>query len=40
MALLKILAIGNREIEAGELTPAADVIYQLRKKNAQQKPNG
>lgn len=35
LALLKILAIGNREIEAGELTPAADVIRRLREKTAQ-----
>lgn len=35
MALLKILAIGNREIEAGELSPAADVIRRLREKTAQ-----
>lgn len=40
MALLKILAIGNREIEAGELTPAADVIQRLRKRNAPQKAKG
>jgi prevent-host-death family protein len=37
MALLKILALGNREIEAGELTPAADVIRRLREKNSPQK---
>lgn len=35
MALLKVLAIGNQEIEAGELTPAADVIRRLREKTAQ-----
>ncbi len=40
MALLKILAIGNQEIEAGELIPAADVILRLRDKNAQQKAEG
>lgn len=33
MALLKILALGNRQIEAGEVTPAKDVIHRLRKKN-------
>ena len=40
MALLKILAIGNREIEAGEVIPAADVIRRLRKKNAQREAKG
>jgi prevent-host-death family protein len=40
MALLKILAIGNREIEAGEVIPAADVIRRLRKKNAQREVKG
>jgi len=40
MALLKILAIGNREIESGEVIPAADVIRRLRKKNAQREVKG
>ncbi len=31
MALLKILALGNRQIEEGKLEPAADVIERLRK---------
>ena len=32
MALLKILALGNRQIEEGRVQPAADVIKQLRKR--------
>lgn len=30
MALLKILALGNRQIEEGEVGPAASVIRRLR----------
>lgn len=30
LALLKILALGNREIEEGQVTPVADVIRRLR----------
>ena len=30
VALLKILALGNRQIEAGQVQPAADVIARLR----------
>lgn len=30
MALLKILALGNRQIEDGKVQPAADVIKRLR----------
>jgi len=30
MALLKILALGQRQIEEGKLRPAADVIHELR----------
>jgi prevent-host-death family protein len=30
MALLKILALGNRQIEVGKLEPAASVIQRLR----------
>ena len=30
MALLKILALGTRQIEAGKVQPAADVIKRLR----------
>ena len=30
MALLKILALDNRQIEAGQVEPAADVIARLR----------
>jgi len=30
MALLKILALGNRQVEAGKLEPAASVIQRLR----------
>lgn len=32
LALLKILALGNRDIEAGKFEPAADVISRLRAK--------
>jgi len=34
LALLKILALGNQEIEAGRVMPAADVISRLRAKRA------
>ena len=34
LALLKILALGNREIEAGKVTPVADVVARLRAKRA------
>lgn len=34
MALLKILALGNRQIEAGKVTTAQDVITRLREKKA------
>lgn len=30
MALLKILALGNRQIEEGKVQPAADVINRIR----------
>ncbi len=30
MTLLKILALGNRQIEAGKVQPAAEVIKRLR----------
>jgi prevent-host-death family protein len=33
LALLKILALGNRQIEEGKVVPAADVIARLRAKN-------
>jgi prevent-host-death family protein len=32
MALLKILALGNQEIEAGQVTPVAEVARRLRAK--------
>ena len=32
MALLKILALGNRQIEEGKVQPATDVIKQLRER--------
>jgi len=35
MALLKILALGNRQIEAGELEPAASVIQRLRQRRSE-----
>ena len=34
MALLKILALGNRQIEEGKVVPAAEVIKRLREKKA------
>lgn len=34
LALLKILALGNRRIEAGEVDPAATAIERLRGKKA------
>jgi prevent-host-death family protein len=30
LALLKLLALGQREIEAGELTPAREVVARLK----------
>lgn len=30
LALLKILALGSRQVEAGQVQPAADVIARLR----------
>lgn len=32
LALLKILALGSRQIEAGRVQPAADVIARLRER--------
>ncbi len=32
MALLKILALGNRQVEEGKVQPAADVIKRLRER--------
>ena len=32
LALLKILALGNRDIEEGKLAPVADVVKRLRAK--------
>jgi prevent-host-death family protein len=32
MALLKILALGNRQIEEGEVRPASEVIKHLRER--------
>ena len=34
MALLKILALGNRQIEAGTVEPAAVVIQRLRERRS------
>ena len=34
MALLRILALGNRQIEEGKVVRAADVIKRLREKKA------
>ena len=30
LVLLKVLALGNREVETGKVRPAADVIAELR----------
>lgn len=35
IALLRILALGRREIEAGKVQPAADVIARLRERRPQ-----
>jgi prevent-host-death family protein len=34
MALLKILALGNRQIEEGRVVPAAGVVKRLRERKA------
>jgi len=34
LALLKILALGNRQIEAGQVMPAADALARARRKRA------
>jgi prevent-host-death family protein len=34
LALLKILALGNQDVAAGKLKPAADVVARLRAKQA------
>ena len=34
MALLKILALGNRQVEAGNVEPAAVVIQRLRERRS------
>ncbi len=34
LALLKILALGNREIEDGKVTPAAEAFRRLREKQS------
>jgi prevent-host-death family protein len=34
LALLKLLALGNREVEEGRVKPAGDVIRRLRTKKA------
>ena len=33
LALLKILALGRREVEAGKIRPAADVIAEFRERD-------
>ena len=32
VALLKMLALGNRQIEAGQVQPAAEVVARLRER--------
>ena len=34
LALLKILALGNQDVAAGKVKPAADVVARLRSKRA------
>ena len=34
LALLKILAIGNRQIEEGQVEPAGEVLHRLRQSKA------
>ena len=34
LALLKILALGNRQIAAGQVQPAADVVAKLRERQS------
>jgi hypothetical protein len=34
LALLKILALGNRQIEKGKVTPAAEAFRAVREKSA------
>ena len=34
MALLKILALGNKQLEEGKLVPATEVLRRLREKRA------
>ncbi len=40
LALLKNLALGNRQIEEGKTIPAADAIEKLRAKNKPRKTDG
>lgn len=40
LALLKILALGNRQIEQGRVVAAADAISRLREKSRGRKPLG
>ena len=34
VALLKVLALGNRQIEAGQVRPAAEVVAKLRERHS------
>ena len=34
LALLKLLALGNRDVEAGRIKPVADVVARLRAKRS------
>ena len=34
VALLKILALGNRQIEAGQVRPSAEVVAKLRERHS------
>ncbi len=35
LALLKILALGNRQIEKGQVKPASTIVHRLRKRGRQ-----
>ena len=39
LALLKVLAIGRRQVEAGQMQPAADVVAHLREQQQAEPPS-
>lgn len=38
MALLKMLAVGNQDVEAGKIKPARDIVERLRRKRFDRLP--